>query len=160
MRTSFRSRLWALSALSFGLAAGATARAQSTTIPPGVIQGGRPSDNVSAGAVGSRAPGRLVSAGTSRAQGRLNGFFVPPEITETAPSNTQTQFLLDALPILFQELNRAIFAVASAILAREGIELPNSIPQLTGGTSGTTAAALAGLLQKHTQERVAPAEAR
>ncbi len=161
MKNSFASRLAMVAGVVVAAFAFGSASAQSTgAVPPGIIAGGRPADNVSAGAVGSRAPGRMVSAGVGRAQGRLNGFFVPPTITETAPPNSQTQFLLDAIPVLFQELNRAVFAIASAILARDGIELPNLGPQFTGQTSGTTASALAGLLQKRTQDRVAPPRAR
>lgn len=146
-----------IGAVSFVTCTGAARGQTADTVPPGIIAGGRPSENVSAGAVGARAPGRLVSAGVSRASGRLNGFFVPPEITETARASAQTEFLLDAIPVLFEELNRAIFAVASAILAREGIELPNLGPQFTGDT---TASALAGLLQKRAHERATPARAR
>lgn len=69
------------------------------------------------GAVGARAPGRLVQAGLSRHAEFTNFQF---GITEMQTPSPRSQALAAALELFFEDLNAAIQSFAALLLARAG----------------------------------------
>ena len=101
------------------------------------VAGNTALENARAGAVRGRAPGNLVVAGTARAQAAARFARAGIEITETSrPMSWQTEFLVDAIEIVFEQLNQAIALVANVLALRAGGEaaIPaDLIPDTSGG---------------------------
>ena len=97
-------------------------------------------NNSKAGAVAQRSPGNMVAAGVARAQ--LTNRSVTPhiQITETGGElSPGKMFLIDAIGIIFSDLNLAIVAIHNVILAQAGQPpvIPTSIlPGLTSADDG------------------------
>lgn len=92
-------------------------------------------------AAGIRAPGRMVQAGIGRQQTAIVSPRFGFNITETSfPLNPRQVFLIDAIQIVFNQLNQAIVLFQNALLARAGeppVIPPSLLPTGTLGTPGT-----------------------
>ena len=101
------------------------------------VAGNTALENARSGAVRGRAPGNLVVAGTARAQAAARFARAGIEITETSlPVSWQTEFLVDAIEIVFEQLNQAIALVANVLALRAGGEVAipaDLIPDTSGG---------------------------
>ena len=124
-----RVRTWSVWAVAVGavLAWNAVARSQV------IIQGQHASDNVTGGALAARAPGNMVNAGVGRAQAAANFARGGIEIVETSrPMSPRAVFLVDAIEIIFEQLNRTLLSLGNILLQRAG--LPPLVPQVTTPT--------------------------
>ena len=113
-----------------------SARAQTTTPgAPGVpTLGQHASDNVNGGALAARSPGNMVSAGVGRALAAADFAKGGIEITETTrPISPRAVFLVDAIEIIFDQLNSALLLFENVLRLRAG--LPPLVPQVTPPTT-------------------------
>lgn len=79
--------------------------------------------NVNAGALAARAPGNMVIAGVARAREASNFFRAPIVITETSREmSAKAVFLVDAIEILLQQINTALFFFEDLLLRRAGFD--------------------------------------
>lgn len=86
-----------------------------------LISGGFAHNNVSGGAVASRAAGNMVSAGIARAVDRANDILSRNDIVETQrPLSIRDAFLIDALEIIFDQIAIAIDLLDAVLQARGG----------------------------------------
>jgi hypothetical protein len=128
-----------------------------------LIAGQTALENASAGALAFRAPGNMVSAGVARALAAADFARTPVEITETIrPVSPRAVFLVDAIEIVFDQVNRALLLLENVLRLRGGFPpaLPGTILSPTtsgaGEDNATTDAAttaldisdLAGLLDR------------
>lgn len=122
--------VWAV-AVAAVLAWNGVARAQATSTTPGTPGlGQHPFDNVSGGAVAARAPGNMVNAGVGRAQAAADFARGGIDIVETSrPMSPRAVFLVDAIEIIFEQLNRTLLYLGNILLQRAG--LPPLVPQVT-----------------------------
>jgi len=90
----------------------------------------------SPGALAQRSPGNMVSAGAARHVDAQNRAFSRPEITATESIKPVQQLKIDAIRILFENLNAVLLALDNAIRAQAGFApyVPN--PIRPGGTGG------------------------
>lgn len=96
-------------------------------------------NNSNAGAVAQRSPGNMVAAGVARAQLTNRSASPHIQITETGGElSPGKMFLIDAIGIIFSDLNLAIVAIHNVILAQAGEPpvIPASILPDLGGTDG------------------------
>lgn len=101
----------------FALAFGATAYGQNN------VAGNTALENARAGAARGRAPGNMVSAGVAQAQAAANFARAGIEITETSrPTSWRTEFLVDAIETVFEQLNQAIALFSNLLVLRAGGE--------------------------------------
>lgn len=129
--------VWAVAVAAFFAWNGVTrAQATSTTAgTPGLGQ--HASDNVSGGALAARAPGNMVNAGVLRAQEAADFARGGIDIVETSrPMSPRAVFLVDAIEIIFEQLNRTLLYLGNILLQRAG--LPLSVPEVTPPTPDTT----------------------
>ncbi len=86
------------------------------------ILGGTAADNVSGGALAARAPGRMVNAGIGRSVGFAEFARSVPNITDldSGELSPRQMFLVDAIDIVFDQLNLAILGFHNLFLARAG----------------------------------------
>ncbi|MEK7732344.1 MAG: hypothetical protein AAB363_10860 [Planctomycetota bacterium] len=124
-----RVKKWSSWAIAIGaiLAWNGVARSQTTT--PGVpTLGQRASDNVSAGALAARSPGNMVGAGVVRAREAADFARGGIEIVETTrPISPRAVFLVEAIEIIFKQLNLTLLYLGDVLRQRAG--LPPLIPQ-------------------------------
>jgi len=93
-----------------------------------IIEGGTALENSRGGAVRERAPGRMVTAGVSRAQEFQNSIRGGIEITEPAPvSSPRSELLAESIAAVFNQINLAIVGFHNLLLARAG--RPAVIPE-------------------------------
>ena len=122
---------------------GAAAFAQSApTTPAGGTRGGTlvtgqlPFDNANGGGLADRSPGNMVGAGVAAQQTAAEFGRSRREITETEePVDAIEVFLVDAIDIVFDQLNLAMLLFENALRARAG--LPPRVPGLDDVSSGT-----------------------
>lgn len=120
MMKTRRFRVWGFPVLlaGFSLALGVEAYGQNN------VAGSTALENARAGSVQGRAPGNLVTAGMARAQAAANWARGGIEITETSrPRPWRTDFLVDAISIIFDELNSVLTQVGLRFFRRAGGEL-------------------------------------
>ena len=80
-------------------------------------------ENASGGAVRGRAPGNLVQAGVARTIQAANfARGVIPIVETSRPMPWQRRFLIDALDIIFEELNQAAALLGGLLVSRGGGE--------------------------------------
>ncbi len=97
----------------------------SAQAPP-IITGFPPSQNVG-GAIGARAPGRLVQAGIGRAQNAVTLPRPAYNITETIPPiSRRTAFLVTAIQTTFTALNSALAFFEDLLFRRAGLPVPTT----------------------------------
>ncbi len=110
--------------LAFGsLAVGQVAPA----FPPVLNTEQNPLRNVGAGALAGRSPGNMVSAGVARTLAAADFGRSIIEIDEPlAGPDPKATFLVDAIEIVFDQLNRAILLFENALRLRAG--LPPRVP--------------------------------
>lgn len=95
------------------------------------------SDNVSGGAIAARAPGNMVGAGVARVQEAANFARGGVEIVETSrPMSPRAVFLVEAIEILFDQLNSTLLYLGNILLQRAG--LPPLVPQVPTPTTPDT----------------------
>ena len=115
----------------FALTCGTTAYGQNN------VAGNTALENARIGAVQGRSPGNLVAAGVAHAQAAADFAKAGIEITETSlPMSWETQFLVNAVGIVFEQLNQAITVVANLLVVRAGgtPSIPvDLIPDTSGG---------------------------
>ncbi|MHC5111825.1 MAG: hypothetical protein ACYTHJ_18320 [Planctomycetota bacterium] len=129
--------------VGFILTASTPTLAQLTNDPANVA-GNSPFENAAAGAVGLRSPGRNVDAAVARQQmAILSPRLSFDHITEGAepgePTPFQKVFLLQAIDIIFEQLNASLLLLANIIIQQNGGD--GLIPDLTdpgdnGGDNG------------------------
>ena len=124
------------------LACNASARSQTTTPgAPGVpTLGQHASDNVSGGALAARSPGNMVSAGVVRASAAADFARGGIEIVETTrPISPRAVFLVDAIEIIFNQLNSALLLLENALRLRAGLPplIPQDVPLPSTGNGGS-----------------------
>ncbi len=102
-------------------------------------------ENASSGAVASRAPGNLVTAGVARTLQAADLARAGVEITETErPTSIGDQLLADSIEIVFSQLNQAIVLLENLFLAQVG--QPPVIPtNVITGSNGAGASDLGAL---------------
>jgi len=105
------------------------------TTPPAtaqtILDGFPVLDNVSAGALSARSPGNMVSAGVARSLAAADFARSPVEITETStPVSPRVVFLVDAVEIIFEQIDRAILLFENLLRLRGGLA-----PALPGGVT-------------------------
>lgn len=123
--------VWAIAGL---LVSQSVASAQM--MPPGQSA----ADNASIGAVRSRAPGNMVSAGVARAFELHDVARGGIDITETSrPISIRAQALAEAITTVFDQLNQALALLQSLILARAGEPSDLSADLLSGLASTASA---------------------
>ncbi len=112
------------------------AQATSTTAgTPGLGQ--HPFDNVSGGSLALRAPGNMVNAGVARSQAAADFARGGIDIVETTkPMSPRAVFLVDAIEIIFEQLNRTLLYLGDILRQRAG--LPPLIPQVNTPTTPDT----------------------
>ncbi|MHC4064192.1 MAG: hypothetical protein ACYSUI_06775 [Planctomycetota bacterium] len=94
--------------------------------------------NARPGGLAQRNPGRLVDSGLARFNAFQASAFTPPEITETSrPTKLFTQIQVQAIQLLFDNLNAVLLALDNAIRAQAGFApyIPNPI-RPAGGAGG------------------------
>ena len=115
------------------------ARAQTTpsSVPP-IITGFPASENVTAGSVAQRAPGRMVLAGIDRAQEAVSLAGPADRIADTLPAITQrAAFLVAAIQASFAALDEALNFFVDLLFRRAGLPPPTT-DGTTGGETGET----------------------
>ena len=129
--------VWAVAA-AVVFAWNGVARAQATSTTPGTPGlGQHPFDNVSGGALAARSPGNMVSAGVGRAQAAADFARGGIEIVETSrPTSPRAVFLVDAIEIIFEQLNLTLLYLGDILRQRAG--LPPLVPQVTTPTTPDT----------------------
>jgi len=86
-----------------------------------------PLEAVSSGAVRSRAPGNMVTAGVAAALALADAARGGVEITETAcPTSIRAQLLADSIAAVFEQLNQLLVGFTNLLLARAGLTTPAS----------------------------------
>lgn len=108
--------------------------------------------NVSAGALNTRAPGQLVTNGIARHNAHLNRAYSWPEITETdRDSEIATQLKVSMIQTLFDNLNAVLLFFDNAIRAQAGFAPYIPSPVRPGGSSGIDLGStdLTGLLDQY-----------
>jgi hypothetical protein len=81
-------------------------------------------ENASGGAVRGRTPGNMVQAGVARTLEAADFARGGITIVETErPMPWQRRFLIDALDIIFEELNQAVALLGGLLVSRGGGEL-------------------------------------
>jgi hypothetical protein len=112
------SLLWAVALPAvFVLCFEATTRGQNN------VAGNTALENARAGSVRGRAPGNIVTAGVARAQNAANFARGGVEITETSrPVHWRVDFLVEAINIVFEQVNQAIALFANLLAVRAGGE--------------------------------------
>lgn len=119
--------------------------ARSQTATPGVPTWNQNAlDNVSAGALASRSPGNMVGAGVVRAQEAADFARGGIEIVETSrPISPRATFLVEAIKIVFVQLNRTLLYLGNILLERAGLSplVPIDVSPTTptDAADGTTA---------------------
>ncbi len=102
-----------------------------------------------AGSIGQRLPGELLSAGLVRQQEAIISPRITPEITDQAPVQVspRNQFFVDAIQIIFDQLNQAIFLFSNVIRAQLGGTplLPSVVGTLSPSTPTATETGLTAL---------------
>jgi len=90
----------------------------------------------------------MVSGGAARHADAQNRAFSRPEITQTEePTKPVTQLKVDALRILFENLNAVLLALDNAIRAQAGFSpyVPSPIrPDSTGSVGGVNLGSIFG----------------
>ncbi len=122
-----RSRIWAVLLGFTFLSAGAAAPGQEPggDFPPAINTEQNPLRNVRAS--GSRAPGQMVNAGVTRTLAAASFARRVIEITEPMPEpDAKATFLIEAIEIVFEQLNNAILLFENALRLRAG--LPPRVP--------------------------------
>jgi hypothetical protein len=95
------------------------------------------SDNVSGGALRARSPGNMVGAGIARRQEAANFARGGVEIVETTrPMSARATFLVEAIEILFDQLNSTLLYLGNILLERAG--LPPLVPPVPTPTTPDT----------------------
>lgn len=116
-----RVRRWSVSVVAVGIVLAWNLPVRSQVI----IEGQHASDNVTGGAVAARAPGNMVNAGVRRAQEAASFARNGIEIVETTrPQSPRTVFLVDAIEIIFEQLNKTLLELGAILLQRAGLPLP------------------------------------
>ena len=116
-----------------------SARPQTAT--PGVpTLGQHATDNVNGGALAARSPGNMVSAGVARAREAADFARGGIEIVETTrPISPRAVFLVDAIEIIFNQLNSALLLLENALRLRAGLPplIPQGVPLPSTGNGGS-----------------------
>ena len=135
-----RVRKWLVGIVAIGvvLAWNAVVTAQTTPTTPGTPGlGQHASDNVSGGAIAARSPGNMVGAGVARAHEAADFARAGIEIVETTrPMSPRATFLVEAIEIVFEQLNQTLLYLGNILLQRAG--LPPLVPQVTTPTTPVT----------------------
>ncbi|MGB0715111.1 MAG: hypothetical protein ACPGXK_04485 [Phycisphaerae bacterium] len=111
---------------------------------PANVAGNSAFTNSQGGSVGLRSPGSLVSAGIANQQARvLSPRLTFDNITEVEEIPFQRVFYVDAVNILFQNLNQVLLELGNTLLLRLGgnTQLPPTTQPATGGGDDTPAPA-------------------
>lgn len=99
-------------------------------------------ERATTGSVGTRAPGRMVLEGVARSQSALRSPFATPQISLTSrPISPGASFLVDAIDVIFAELNTTLLYLGDLLARRAGIELPfpaDFLSFLGGDVTGNT----------------------
>jgi len=102
------------------------------TVEPGTLA----FENARGGAAARRAPGNIVSAGVARAIAANNSGVRKFEISEVdGEVSFQTEFLTQAIEIIFDQLNEALVLFENLLLARAG-RAPSLASELIPGAKG------------------------
>ena len=103
------------------------AQTAASAFPPSLNTEQNPLRHVSAGALGGRSPGNMVSAGVARTLAAADFGRSIIEITEPPPGpDPQATFLIDAIEEVFTQLNQALLLLENALRLRAG--LPPRVP--------------------------------
>ncbi len=136
MKPGSMSGLIAAAALAVVCAAPAKAQFAGGTNDPQHVAGNTARENVRS--AGLRSPGDMVSSGLARAQQAVRSPRLGFSITEQPTLTPRQTFLIDAINIVFNQLNQAIAVLDTVLRAQRGGSLSLPSASTASGGSGST----------------------